>query len=155
LIDVAPEVVGSWRRDRNAALRLLKSLMKKYDYPLAIVPDNLRSHGAAMKAIGNAARQECDGQWINNRTENSYQPFRRRGRAMHRFRRTSTLQKFTSVHAALHNHFNLERHLVDRNTDRAKSRRPPMLAWRQIDPAGPVNLSASRPVAAPAPTGQP
>ena len=35
---------------------------------------------------------------------------------MTRFRRMKTLQKFASVHANLRNHFNLERHLVDRRT---------------------------------------
>ena len=109
------EVVASKRRNRSAALRLLKSLMKRYGRPRAIVTDKLRSCRAAMKVIGNAKRQECDGRAINNRAENSHQPFRRHERAMHRFRRMSTLQKFTSVHAAFHNHFNHERHLIDRN----------------------------------------
>jgi putative transposase len=35
---------------------------------------------------------------------------------MARFRRMSSLQKFASVHASLHNHFSLERHLTDRAT---------------------------------------
>ena len=35
---------------------------------------------------------------------------------MARFRRMSSLQKFASVHANLHNHLSLERHLVDRTT---------------------------------------
>jgi putative transposase len=56
------------------------------------------------------------GRWANNRVENSHLPFRRRERAMSRFRRMSSLQKFASVHASLHNHFSLERHLVDRAT---------------------------------------
>jgi putative transposase len=56
------------------------------------------------------------GRWANNRVENSHLPFRRRERAMSRFRRMSSLQKFASVHASLSNHFSLERHLVDRAT---------------------------------------
>ncbi len=72
------EVVATKRRNRSAALRFLKSLMKKYGRPLVIVTEKLRSYGAAMKVLGNAARQECDGRWINNRTENSHQPFLRR-----------------------------------------------------------------------------
>ncbi len=31
-----------------------------------------------------------------------------------RFRQMKTLQKFASVHANVHNHFNSERHLIDR-----------------------------------------
>jgi putative transposase len=66
--------------------------------------------GAAIKAIGIVERQEC-GRWLNNQAENSHQPFRRREGAMGKFRDVKTLQKFASVHASIHNHFNQERHL--------------------------------------------
>lgn len=50
---------------------------------------------------------------------------------MLRFRRMKTLQKFTSVHASVHNHFNQERHLVDRQT--YKQRRSAALAeWQNL-----------------------
>ena len=63
--------------------------------------------------------------------EGSHLPFRRRERAMARFRRMKTLQKFTSVHASLHNHFSQERHLVSRQE--YKARRSAALAeWRLI-----------------------
>ncbi|HEX4739468.1 MAG TPA: DDE-type integrase/transposase/recombinase, partial [Allosphingosinicella sp.] len=81
----------------------------------AITTDGLRSYNAAMTELGNSDRQEV-GRWANNRVENSHLPFRRRERAMTRFRRMKTLQKFASVHANVHNHFTLERHLVDRQT---------------------------------------
>jgi putative transposase len=61
--------------------------------------------------------------------QNSHLRFRRRERAMQRFRRMKTLQKFASVHANVHNHFSLERHPVDRQT--YKERRSSALAkWR-------------------------
>ena len=75
-----------------------------------------------MKVIGNAAAQTC-GQWLNNRAENSHQPFRRRERAMIRFRDIKTLQKFAAVHASIHNHFNQERHLHSRNLQTQSLRR--------------------------------
>ncbi len=78
--------------------------MKRYGHPEAIVTDRLRSTRAAMKVIGNAERQET-GRWLNNRAENSHQPFRRREGAMAKFRDVKTLQKFASVHASLHNPF--------------------------------------------------
>jgi putative transposase len=56
-----------------------------------------------MKEIGVERRQVC-GRWLNNRAENSHQPFRRREGAMARFRDIKTLQKFTSAHASIHNH---------------------------------------------------
>ena len=83
-----------------------------------------------MKEIGNADRHEV-GRRLNNRAENSHQPFRRRERAMQRFRSAKTLQKFSSVHAQVHNHFNQERHLVAREI--YKQRRLAALAeWRTV-----------------------
>ena len=107
------EAVVTAQRDKAAALKLLKRIMKKYGQPRKIVTDGLRAYSAAMKAIGNSDRQEV-GRGLNNRAENSHQPFRRRERAMQRFRSLRTLQKFSSVHVQVHNHFNQERHLVTR-----------------------------------------
>jgi len=94
------------------------------------VTDLLRSYGAAMKVIGNVDKQET-GRWLNNRAENSHLPFRRRDRAMLRFRRMRTLQKFVAVHASVHNHFNQERHLYSR--EHFKFNRAAALAeWRKL-----------------------
>tara|TARA_B110000879_G_C10952806_1_gene424356 strand:- start:9 stop:248 length:240 start_codon:yes stop_codon:yes gene_type:complete len=67
-----------------------------------------------MKEIGNADRQET-GRWLNNRAENSHLLFRRRERAMQRFRSMRSLQKFVAVHASVHNHFKAKRHLYNRS----------------------------------------
>ena len=124
------EVFNTKHRDRKAALAFLKRTMKRYGQPRAIVTDRLRSYGTAMKVIGNAADQVC-GRWLNNRAENSHQPFRRRERAMAKFRDAKTLQKFASVHASLHNHFNQDRHFNRR--DIFKQNRSAALAeWPQL-----------------------
>ena len=124
------EAVVTARRDKAAALKLLKRIMKKYGRPQSIVTDRLRAYSAAMKEIGAADRHEVGGR-LNNRAENSHQPFRRRERAMQRFRSMKTLQKFSSVHAQVHNHFNQERHLVTRQV--YKQRRSIALAeWRAL-----------------------
>ena len=124
------EVFVTKQRDRKAALKFLKRAMKRYGRPRSIVTDRLRSYGAAMKVIGNAAHQIC-GRWLNNRAENSHQPFRRREGAMAQFRDIKTLQKFATVHASIHNHFNLDRHL--NNRDIFKQNRAAALAeWRQL-----------------------
>ena len=104
------EVFATKRRDRGAALKFLKRTLKRYGRPKAIVTDRRRSYSAAMREISYEARQEA-GRWLNNRAENSHQPFRRREGAMAKFRNVKTLQKFAAVHASIHNHFNLERHL--------------------------------------------
>ena len=132
-VDHEGEVLESFvtkKRDRKAALRFLKKAMKRYGRPEVVVTDRLRSYRAAMKIIGNAERQET-GRWLNNRAENSHQPFRRRERAMAKFRSTKSLQKFVSVHASIHNHFNQERHLESR--ENFKTYRSAALAeWRQL-----------------------
>jgi putative transposase len=102
-------------RDKASALRFMKKALKRHGSPEAITTDGLRSYMAAMDELGNSEKQEI-GRWANNRVENSHLLFRRRERAMLRFRRRKSLQKFASVHANVHNHFNLERHLVDRET---------------------------------------
>ena len=124
------ETVVTAKRDKAAALKFLKRIIKKYGRPKTIVTDGLCSYPAAMKEVGISGRQEA-GRRLNNRAENSHQPFRRRERAVQRFRSMKTLQKFSSIHAQVHNHFNQERHLVNR--DVYKHRRSAALAeWRTL-----------------------
>ena len=107
--------------------------MKRHGNPHSLVTDKLRSYGAAMKIIGNVDKQET-GRWLNNRAENSHLPFRRRERAMLRFRRMRTLQKFVSVHSSVHNHFNQERHLYSRENFKL-NRAAALAEWRQFGAA--------------------
>ena len=100
-------------RDKAAALRFLKKALKRHGEVETIVTDGLKSYPAAMRELGNLERREV-GRHLNNRVENSHLPLRRRERAMLRFRRMKSLQKFASVHANFYNHFNQERHLVAR-----------------------------------------
>ncbi len=117
-------------RDKAAALKFLRKAMKRHGSTEAFVTDRLASYGAALKAIGANGKRET-GRWLNNRVENSHQPFRRRERAMLRFRRMRSLQKFASLHGSIHNHFNQERHLTSREID--KDRRDAALAaWRNL-----------------------
>ena len=124
------EVFATKRRDRRAALKFLKRTMKRYGRPKVIVTDRLRSYRAAMKIVGNAECQET-GRWLNNRAENSHQPFRRRERAMAKFRSAKSLQKFASIHASVHNHFNQERHLYNRENFKF-NRSAALVEWRQL-----------------------
>ena len=96
------EAAVTSKRDKAAALGLLKRIMKKYGRPRSVVTDGLRAYSAAMNEIGDADRQEVGGR-LNNRAENSHQPFRRQERAMQRFRSMKTLQKFSAVHAYFDN----------------------------------------------------
>lgn len=124
------ESYASTTRDKAAALKFIKKAIKRHGRPRAIVTDGLRSYGAALKELGAEEDQES-GRWLNNRAENSHLPFRRRERAMLRFRRMKTLQKFASVHATFHNHFNKDRHLVSRETYKAQ-RSAAMAEWKAL-----------------------
>jgi putative transposase len=124
------ETVVTAKRDKAAAVKFLKRIMKKYGRPRSVVTDRFCSYPAAMKAIGNADRQVV-GRRLNNRAENSHQPFRRRERAMQRFRSAKTLQKFSSVHAQVHNLFNQERHLVTHEVYKQR-RLAALTEWRAL-----------------------
>ena len=118
------------KRDRKAALRFLRKTMKRWGRPKVMTPDRLRSYRTAMKEIKIEARQATD-RWLNNRTENSHQPFRRRERAMEKFRRAKSLQKFASIHSSVHNHINQERHLYSRQIFKL-NRSAALVEWREL-----------------------
>ncbi len=117
-------------RNRKAGLRFLRKAMKRHGRPETIVTDRLRSYRAALKALGMEQRHETS-RWCNNRVENSHQPLRRRERAIQRFRRMGSLQKFTAVHSSVHNHFNQERHLYRRQNFKL-NRAAALAEWRQL-----------------------
>ena len=124
--------------DKTAVLSFMKKALRRHGSPEAITTDGLRSYKAAMDELGNPRKQEI-GRWANNRVENSHLSFRRRERAMLRFRRMKSLQKFASVRAIVHNHLSLERQLVDRET--YKTRRSAALpssrtSWPELNLAG-------------------
>jgi putative transposase len=124
------EVFTTKIRDRKAALTFLKHAMKRYGRPQAIVTKRLRYYGTVAKDIGIERPQVCD-RWLNNKVENSHQHSRRRERSIARFRDTKTLQKFTSAHASIHNHFNHGCHLNNRATF-AKNRSAALAEWREL-----------------------
>ena len=124
------EAFVSKTRDRRAALKFLKKLMKRYGRPESIVTDRLRSYGAALREIGAPDIQQT-ARHLNNRAENSHLPFRRRERAMLRFRRMRSLQKFVAVHASVLNHFNHDRSLAKRQHFKM-NRAAALDEWRQL-----------------------
>ena len=107
-MDHEGEILESYvtrKRDKSVTLAFLKKALKRHGKAETIVTGGLRSYPAAMRELGNLDRREM-GRSLNNRVENSRLPSRRRERAMQRFRQMKSRQKFASIHAGLHNHFN-------------------------------------------------
>ncbi|MXO57670.1 IS6 family transposase [Pontixanthobacter gangjinensis] len=132
-VDQEGEIIESYvtkKRDKKAALKFLRKALKRHGQAEKIVTDGLRSYPAAMRDLGNLDRREM-GRWKNNRVENSHLPFRRRERAMLRFRQMKSLQKFASLHANIHNHFNSQRHLIDRQTYKT-ARSAALAEWQNL-----------------------
>ena len=116
------------RRDRKAALKLMRKLLKKQGItPATIVTDKLGSYGSALRELG-VSRRHDTGRWKNNRAENSHQPLRQRERRMKCFKSSGSAQRFLSTHAAVYNVFNIQRHLISRRTLRV-FRDQAMLTW--------------------------
>jgi putative transposase len=110
------DVLVQRRRDGRAAIRLMRKLLKKQGFvPKLLVTDKLRSYASAFRCLRLTCPHE-QGLRRNNRAENSHQVVRRRERKLQRFKSARSAQRFLSIHAAVHNNFNLQRHLVSRST---------------------------------------
>ncbi len=124
------DVLVQSKRNKHAALKLMRKLLKKYVFvPDRLITDDLPSYGAAARDLGLENRHEC-GRWKNNRAENSHQPTRRRERKMQRFKSAGSAQNFLSIHAAVYNTFNVQRHLTSAQTHRTL-RAVAMSTWRE------------------------
>src|ERR1700730_1544191 len=110
------EMLVQCRRDTQAALRLMRKLLKKLGFaPKLLGTDRLGSYGSAFRLL----RLTCPhdrGLRKNNRAENSHQIVRRRERKMQRFKSSRSAQRFLNIHSAVYNTFNHQRHLVSRST---------------------------------------
>src|SRR5450631_3842676 len=125
------DVLVQTRRNKQAALKVMRKLLKKYGFvPDKLVTDDLRSYGAAAGHLGIAKRHER-GRWRNNRAENSHQPTRRRERKMQGFKSVASAQRFLSFHAAAYNTFNVQRHLTSARTHQA-FRASALQTWREV-----------------------
>jgi len=125
------DVLAQSRRNKRAALKLMRKLLNKQGYsPDKIVTDKLGSYSAALRTLG-LEHLHVTGGRLNNRAEVSHQPTRRRERRMGRFKSPSSMQRFLSVHDAIYNQFNLQRHMISRQTLR-QTRAKAMAEWHQI-----------------------
>jgi transposase-like protein len=124
-LDISYETVRCWVLKFGPAIaRRLRRL----------VTDKLRSYASAFRRLRLTCLQE-QGLRKNNRAENLHQVVRRRERKMQRFKSARSAQRFLSMHAAVHNTFNLQRNLVSRSTLRS-FRAEAANQWRDAVAAG-------------------
>jgi transposase-like protein len=120
-------------RDKAATVKLMRKLLKKQGFaPDVVVTDKLR--GAAKVEIGLSVRHER-GLRKNNRAENSHQPARRRERKMQRFKSSGSAQRFLSIHPAVFNTFNVQRHLTSHHRTLRVLQNEAFRTWRAATPA--------------------
>ena len=125
------DVLVQARRDRRAALRLMRRLLTRQGHPpRVLVTDKLRSYPAAKRQIMPGVEHRSH-KGLNNRAENSHQSTRRRERVMKRFKSARQLQRFASIHDPIANLFHLPRHKMT-SADFRELRAAAMEAWRDI-----------------------
>jgi putative transposase len=125
------DVLVQSRRNKQAAKRLLRKLLKKQMRPPRVmITDKLASYGAAKREImpGIEHRQH---KGLNNRAENSHQPTRRRERQMKRFKSAGQAQRFLSAHDQISNLFHLRRDHVTAAEHRV-ARMQAFQVWAEI-----------------------
>jgi transposase-like protein len=128
------DILVQSRRSKKAALKLMRKLLKKQGYaPINVVTDKLPSYGAALRDLNMTGKHVTGGR-SNNRAENSHLPVRQRERRMQGFKTPGSAQRFLSTHAAINNTFNVQRHLIARQTMR-QFRGEAMNTWRTVTAA--------------------
>ena len=124
------ETLVQGRRDKRAALRLIRKLLKKQGIaPATLVTDRLTAYRAASRELGLCA-EHVRGKRKNNRAESSHVPIRRRESKMQGFRSAGSAQRFLAIHAAVANTFTTCRHLISAKTH-GLLRDDAFAAWQQ------------------------
>jgi putative transposase len=131
------DVLVQSRRDRAAAQRLMRKLLKKSaKAPRVMITDKLKSYGAARKDMG-LRIEHRQHKGLNNRAENSHLPTRRRERIMKRFKSPRQVQKFLSIHDQVANLFHFPRNKLSAIDYRA-ARAQAFSIWTEIAAARPA-----------------
>jgi putative transposase len=125
------DVLVQSRRDKQAAKRLLRKLLKKQMRPpRVLITDKLASYPAAKKELMPGVEHRRH-KGLNNRAENSHQPTRRRERQMKRFKSAGQVQRFLSAHDQINNLFHLRRDHVT-GTEYRRARTQAFAIWAEV-----------------------
>lgn len=129
------DVLVRSRRNKKAALRLLRKLLKRQGRPpRVLITDKLRSYEAAKREIMPGVDHRSH-KGLNSRAENFHQPTRRRERIMKQFKSARQLQCFVSVHDPIAKPFRLPRFEMT-SADFRELHDAAMDAWRDISQLG-------------------
>ena len=125
------DILVQSRRDKRAAKRLLRKLLKKQRRPpRVLMTDKLASYGAAQgEVMPSVEHRKHTG--LNNRAENSHQPTRRRERQMKRFKSAGQAQRVLAAHDQINNLFHLRRDHVTADQYRA-TRTQAFQTWAEV-----------------------
>jgi putative transposase len=130
-LGIVLDVLVQSRRDRSAAQRLMRKLLRKCGVtPRVLITDKLKSSAAAMKDM-DLRFEHRQHKGLNNRAENSHQPMRVREKVMRRFKSARQLQRFVSVHDQVANLFHRCRYNVsaaEKRTNRSQA----FAAWQGV-----------------------
>ncbi|MER7690944.1 IS6 family transposase [Streptomyces sp. NPDC097610] len=124
------DILVQSRRDKAAAKRFFRRLLKRTGAVPRIVTDKLRSYSAAHREVMPSVEHRCH-KGLNNRAENSHQPTRQRERAMKGFRSVGAVQRFLSALSGISPHFRPRRHLMTAPEYRAEMTVRFMI-WEQV-----------------------
>src|ERR1700752_2509440 len=125
------DILVQGRRDKRAAKRLLRKLLKKQRRsPRVLITDKLASYGAAKSEVMPSVEHRKH-KGLNNRAENSHQPTRRRERQMKRFKSAGQAPRFPPANDGTNNLFPPRRAPVPADQYRA-ARTQAFQTWSEI-----------------------
>ena len=125
------DVLVQSRRDRYAAQRLMRKLLRKCSaIPRVLITDKLKSYAGANKDMG-LRFEHRKPKGLNNRAEHSHQPTRLREKVVRCFKSARQLQRFVSVHDQVANVFHRCRYNVSAIQKRANRNRA-FAAWEGV-----------------------
>jgi len=124
------DILVTSKRDKRAAKRFLRKLLRDNAKPRVVVTDKLRSYGAALGELL-PHTEHRQGRYLNNRAENSHQRTRRRERALQRFKSPGHAEHFLSVFEPINTHFRPPRHLL-KAADYRQTMSKRFASWREV-----------------------
>ena len=133
------DILVTSKRDKRAAKRFFRKLLRAHPKPRVVVTDKLRSYGAALKELL-PWTEHRQSRYLNNRAENSHQRTRRRERGLRYGQAALPLQHFTShghvqyflsVFEPINQHFRPLRHLLTANDYRQRMQEH-FSTWREL-----------------------